>query len=55
MTKIIFPEEEQIVRWVKHFREVLSNSILTMLLYWNDEINKVTNDADMQMISPKKK
>ena len=51
----ILSEEEQNAGLVKHFIEVLNQSILTISLDLDDDINNVTDDTDTQLISPEKK
>ena len=51
----ILSEEEQNAGLVKHFIEVLNQSIPTISLDLDDDINNVTDDADTQLISPEKK
>ena len=51
----ILSEEEQNAGLVKHFIEVLNQSIPTISLDLDDDINNVIDDADTQLISPEKK
>ena len=45
--KLLLSKEEQNARWVEHLGEVLNQPIPTILLDFDDDINNVTNNADI--------
>ena len=47
--EIFVSEEEKNDRWVEYFSEILNQPISTILLDLDDDINNVTDNADMSM------